>query len=347
MSKDKIVLFSSGDFGINTFLEFLSEGYNVVGVVTSNDKVLYSSKKLSDLCVEIGIPFYVVKTATIGKDESLMTFLDERDADLYCVISFKKLPNEIISKAKKCAFNIHASLLPLLRGAAPITNAIRLGFRETGLTAFLLTDKIDCGPILANEKVEIQENESYNSLFQRLSLVCALFAKRVVDEVLSKDDYKSNLIEQPSFDFRCFDRYKEILVAPKIAHDDYMFIPWRKGYDFTNAVNMLLSLPSFPAQIIVYDKETNEVVKKFLIKIHEISNIRRHSYEDIDLLTETDGKTYIRVNYEYGSFDITRLQIASKKEMDVASFLNGFRYFNNEKYVTMIDDLSINFENEE
>lgn len=342
MKKDKIVLFSSGDFGIPTFNRLLFDGYELVGVVTSNDKVSYQSHKLSELCEITGTPFYVVKTKTIGNDEGLIKFLDDMDADLYCVISFKKLPSEIVSKAKKCSFNVHASLLPFFRGAAPITNAIRMGFKETGLTAFVLTDKIDCGPIIANKKMTIEENEDYDSLFKRLSLTCCDFTKKVVD-VLSKEDWKSNLIEQPSFDFASFNMHKEILTAPKIEYADFWRIPWRNVYSFTEVVNLFNSLPSIPAQIVVKDKITDKTLKCVQIKIHKISNIKHMFLNEYELATETDGKTYLRLNFDEGSFDIERIQVIGKKEMDIHLFLNGFRHFNYENYKVTIEDISIGF----
>jgi len=174
-----VVFFSSGDFGIPTLKALIeNEKYNVKGVVTSNDKAVYNDKRIADIADANGIPCCIP-----SNDDELYYFLENIKDDksdfgnnlYYCVISYKKLSDRILSLVDGRAMNVHASILPFLRGAAPINWAIRLGFKETGLTAFKLSDKIDRGDIINSMFVNINDDETYDSLFKKLSDKCVDF----------------------------------------------------------------------------------------------------------------------------------------------------------------------------
>ena len=161
-----VVFFSSGDFGIPTLKALIeNEKYNVKGVVTSNDKAVYNDKRIADIADANGIPCCIP-----SNDDELYYFLENIKDDksdfgnnlYYCVISYKKLSDRILSLVDGRAMNVHASILPFLRGAAPINWAIRLGFKETGLTAFKLSDKIDRGDIINSMFVNINDDETYD-----------------------------------------------------------------------------------------------------------------------------------------------------------------------------------------
>ena len=156
----RILFFGSGDFPVRTLEHLINTGYDISGVVTSHDKNHFEEKRVRDIARENNIDCITVGST---REPELLQWLDAHPAEIFCVISFKYLPKEVLTRASLCAFNIHASLLPFLRGAAPINRAILYGFKETGLTAFRLTDKIDCGNILENTKVSIDAVENFGT----------------------------------------------------------------------------------------------------------------------------------------------------------------------------------------
>ena len=211
-----IVFFSSGDFGIPTLKALIEDKrYNVKGIVTSKDKVVYNDKRILDIAKENGIPCCIP-----SNEEELYCFLEpiknnefETDNNLYyCVISYKKLSDRILSLVEGRAMNIHASILPFLRGAAPINWAIRLGFKQTGLTAFKLSDKIDCGDIIYSMFVDINKDETYDSLFEKLSNKCADFTMCSLNRFRIMSITDSDGKHQPNIGVK-----SDILVAPKIT----------------------------------------------------------------------------------------------------------------------------------
>lgn len=334
MTKDKILFFSSGDFAIDTFEMMVENGFNIVGLVTSNDKVRFHDRTISEIAQGHGIKTYVVKNdMPMENDEFFIDWLKRANADIFCVISFKKLPQKITRLAKKCAFNVHASLLPFLKGAAPINWAIRYGFKETGLTAFVLNDKIDSGDIIANTKVKISKDEKFTTLYKKLSRECVDFTAHVIDDVLQKDDWNDNLICQGTLP----DEFKDVFNAGKINKAYFENCHWTSftAQHFKRCVDSVDDI-GFNCQIIVKDKNGKE--KVYDAKIYDVEAIA----DDTDrvLQTESDGKTYIKINlYEYTAVLVKKIQIIGKKVMDVETFLNGFRYFREDEYSAYIIDL--------
>lgn len=331
-NNDRIVFFSSGDFGIDTLKTLLINGANIVGVVTSNDTVKYHKERIEDIAKENGIPTYVVRQNNLEKEDWLFSFLERAKADIFCVISFKKLPLSITKLAKKCAFNVHASLLPCLRGSAPIEWAIATGMKETGLTAFVLDEKIDCGDILANEKIKIGKNETYTSLFKKLMLRCVDFVHKVIEDILANNNYKNYLISQPDM--------KILPFASKIDKQ-YFSNMWnhfamQDAQSFVNIINSVNDR-GFNCKIFV-NGETKD--KEFECKIWSAEvgevisskDLKENRYNEIF----TDNKTYLKIAFDEDQpcVNITKIQIAGKKAMDIADFLNGFRYFDMSEYIT-------------
>lgn len=337
MTKDRVVFFADGDFAIDTFETLVNNGSNIVGLVTcANDKVKFHKRTIRQVAEELRIPYYMIKGEKFEEDAFFIDWLKRMDADIFCVISFKKLPKEIIKLAKKCAFNIHASLLPFLRGAAPINWAIRLGYKETGLTAFVLSDKIDQGDIIANKRVKIAAGEKYTTLYKKLSDACVDFTDHVIEDVLQHDDWKDNLIIQgtPSKE------YEYLATAPKIDLN-YFKCHWTcfTAESFKHCVDSVDDI-GFSCKIILRDKDGKD--KEIMAKIYEVEVVENNNQSINDIYqTVSDGKTFIKLNLG----DITKavyikkIQVIGKKVMDVESFLNGFRHFRENKYKVFITDL--------
>ena len=336
MTKDKIVFFASGDFAIETFELLLENGFNVVGLVTSNDKVKFHNYHISQVAEQYGVPTYIVKNGVpMEEDDFFIDWLKRANADIFCVISFKKLPDKVIKMAKKCAFNVHASLLPFLRGAAPINWAIRLGYKETGLTAFVLNDKIDCGNIIANTKIKITKNEKFTTLFKKLSELCVDFTTYIIDDVLQRENWQDYLIVQgtPS------KTYEYLATAPKIDLN-YFKCHWTAftAERFKHCVDSVDDI-GFGCKIILRSKDGK--TKEIMAKIYDVE-IAENENQLIDAIGQTvsDGKTFIKINLVGNTaVYVKKIQLIGKKVMDVETFLNGFRHFRENKYKVLITDL--------
>lgn len=336
MTKDRVVFFANGDFAIDTFETLVNNGSNIVGLVTSaNDQVKFHNKTIRQVAEELRVPYYTIKGNEFEKDVFFIDWLKRMNADIFCVISFKKLPKEIIKLAKKCAFNVHASLLPFLRGAAPINWAIRLGYKETGLTAFVLNDKIDCGDIIANTRVKIAAREKYTTLYKKLSDACVDFTDHVIDDVLQRENWKDYLIVQgtPSTE------YEYLATAPKIDLN-YFKCHWTKftAEHFKHCVDSVDNI-GFSCKIILRDK--NGKTKEIMAKIYDVE-IAENDNQTIDDTWQTlsDGKTFIKITLaDNTAVYVKKIQLIGKKVMDVETFLNGFRHFRENKYKVLITDL--------
>lgn len=336
MTKDRVVFFANGDFAIDTFETLVNNGSNIVGLVTcANDKVRFHKKTIKQIAEELRVPYYMIKGEKFEEDAFFIDWLKRMDADIFCVISFKKLPKKVIKLAKKCAFNVHASLLPFLRGAAPINWAIRLGYKETGLTAFVLNDKIDQGSIIANTKVKIAAGEKYTTLYKKLSDACVDFTDHVIEHVLQHKDWKECLIAQPTWN----NEYEYVIVAHKI-NSDYFRCHW-SHFDSERMQNLVNSVDNIglPCFIYVIDEDNKE--KKFEAKIYDVEVVNKEEtpMNVQTLYCESDGKTFVRLNLaDCGKcVYIKKIQLAGKKIMSIEDFLNGFRYFRENKTVLITD----------
>lgn len=330
MSKINIVFFSSGDFGIPTLKELIkSEKYNVKGVVTSKDKVIYNDKRVVDIAKENKIPFCIPKD-----EDELYDFLSSinEEPSFYCVISYKKLSDRILSLVNGRAINVHASVLPFLRGAAPINWAIRLGFKQTGLTAFRLSDKIDSGDIIMYECVDIKDDDTYDTLFKRLSNKCVNLTKVSINQYF----LMNNVTDNPSFTPQInIGLKRDVLVAPKITKkywDGWLRLTMEEiDRLFKSSSNGL------PCKIYVIDDDKNVQCDVFDAKIWDyefISNFEEGSDGVNWYPTECDGKTYIRV--AFGDqvekvLLIKEIQLEGRKRMYIEDFLRGFKYTRNNK----------------
>ena len=339
MTKDRVVFFANGDFAIDTFETLVNNGSNIVGLVTStNDKVRFHKKTIRQVAEELRVPYYVIKGDNFEEDVFFIDWLKRMNADIFCVISFKKLPKKVIKLAKKCAFNVHASLLPFLRGAAPINWAIRLGYKETGLTAFVLSNKIDQGDIIANTKVKIATGEKYTTLYKKLSDACVDFTDHVIEDVLQHKDWKDCLIAQPTWS----DGNEYVHVARKV-NSDYFYTHW-SHFDCERMQNLVNSVDNIglPCKIITKDKDGNKL--SFDAKIFEVE--KHHNEEEPNGYCESDGKTFVKINLS-GYVDavfIKKIQLSGKRIMSIEDFLNGFRYFRDYKYTTITDLMEANNE---
>lgn len=326
-----IIFFASGDFAVPTLKFLLENNYNVVGIVSSNDKVVFNDKRIVDLAIEYDVPYFLPKNL---EDETFIQWLNDKDADIYCVISYKKLPDIVLKTAKLCAFNVHGSLLPFLRGAAPINWAIRIGLKETGMTAFILDDKIDCGRILSNAIVSINDNDTYGSLFARMSEQCVGFTMNVLNMLENNSDfYLRNAINQPSLPLFL----KKKLSAPKI--NEKYFEKWDElsSTDFIRLLKSVSPFDGVPMNLKIYKR----VYGKNFVEVEKVKSIRCKVYDAETIEIEgnierlTDGKNYLYIELDNGSFvSIKEIQLDGRKRLDIKEFLRGFKYKTDDYFLT-------------
>lgn len=329
---ERILFFASGDFPVKTFKSLIENGYNIVGLVTSYDKHTFKNKdieKLSDIAVSNNIPVLIPNDLN---SEETYEWIKDKESDIFCVISYKKLSDKILSLAKTASFNIHASVLPFLRGAAPINHAIRLGFKETGLTAFLLNDKIDCGDIIDITTVKIEDEDNFETLYWKLSDKCVSFSENVLRKI-SEGNY-ATIKQTTPFD-------SEIFKAPKITKE-YTKDWFHCGpKEVKNLLRSIYPVDGLHMVISIYDKE-KDTYKDISAKVLGGEVIKK-DYEDI-CAYQTDGKTHLHIWLDFGYtincwFNVTDIQIAGKRRMKINEFLRGFHtYLNKEKYKVYFSD---------
>jgi methionyl-tRNA formyltransferase len=335
----KIVCFGSGDFPIETF-EYLVKYNNVVGFVTSNDKPVFGDKRVYDLAEEYGIPVYIPKSL---EDDDFLNWLDEIDGNIYCVISYKYLPKCVTQKSKY-SFNVHASLLPLLRGAAPINWALRYGFERTGLSVIKLADKIDTGGIVATYGVDIDDNDTYESLFKKLADASVLLVDSIMQEI--EDDTFGVHAEQPQVP-NGYD--SEIFHAPKLTLENTTYHQYteRTGVTAREIYNMIRSLsPNIgttfnltirkwvKSKAIEFGGEFVDV-KEITFKVYDAKLVNKGSewieehYDGSHIIT--DWKNYLYIISQVCEDEIVSvktIQLPGKKILDIKDFLKGFQVYN-------------------
>lgn len=316
-----LVYFSSGDFGVPTLKALVEhKDFNIKAIVTSRDKVVYNDKRIVEIAKENDIPCCIPNV-----EDELYSFLSSIKEDnlCYCVISYKKLSERILSLVDGRAINIHASILPFLRGAAPINWAIRLGFKQTGLTAFKLSNKIDAGDVIETERVDIDNNETYETLFKKLSYRCVDFTCSAMHTFNLIDN--DRFIPQLNVGIR-----RDILTAPKITKNYWN--GWQ-NLSMEEIDRLFRSTPDgLPCKLLVATNTNSIPIISFKAKIWKYEFIP--NFEDGSdgvnwYPTECDGKHYIRVafgNQVEKVMSIKEIQISGKKKLSIEEFLRGFKY---------------------
>lgn len=311
MSNLRIVFMGTPDFAVAPLDALLKAGFNVVGVVTNPDKPAGRGRKIQESAVKI---YAKEKGLTIlqpekFRNEEFLKDLSDLKADLQVVVAFKMLPEIVWNMPKLGTINIHASLLPHYRGAAPLNWVIMNGEKETGATTFLLKHEIDTGNIIMQEKLSIGDDENIGSLHDRLMILGSELIVKTVKAV-EADNY--TLTEQ-----------EELLAgetakhAPKIFKDDCK-IDWSK--DINDVYNLIRGLSPYPAAWTLFESANNKDLNMKLFSVRK--EMCDHDSPIGSLYS--DNKTYIKVAANGGYVFLDSIQMAGKKRMLVQDFLRGF-----------------------
>lgn len=312
MEKIKIVYFGTPEFAASQLEAIIAAGYEVAAVVTMPDKPAGRGKKIqfSDVkktALEHNLPLLQPEKL---KNPDFLKELESYQANLFIVVAFRMLPEVVWKMPKYGTFNLHASLLPQYRGAAPINHAIINGETETGLTTFFLNEEIDKGAVIMREKVAIRPDENAGELHDELML---LGNKVVVETIqkIEKGEYQTQTQEELAGDTLLKD-------APKIFKD-FCYIKWED--DCQTAYNHIRGLSPYPAAHATICSEANESID---LKIYA-SEIECCQPSEAIGTVITDNKKHLKIALRDGYIHLTMVQQAGKKAMPIADFLRGQR----------------------
>jgi len=299
------------DFAVESLKELVENKYNVVGVVTVADKKAGRGQKIrtspvKDFAVKNNIP--VLQPEKL-KDETFLEELKNLNADLQIIVAFRMLPEVVWNMPKLGSFNLHGSLLPQYRGAAPINWAVINGDKETGVTTFFLQHEIDTGNIIDQKTMPISENDNAGIVHDKMMV---LGADLVIETVAKICNGTAETKPQSEY----FKNDITLNPAPKIFKDDCK-IDWSEP--IKNVYNKIRGLSPYPAAWteLTHTDGTTTTLKIFDTEIIESENI-------IGEIT-SDGKQSIIINGNGGALSIKSLQISGKKRMNTKEFLNGFK----------------------
>ncbi len=308
----RIVYMGTPDFAVESLRCLVEGGYNVVGVITMPDKPAGRGHKLQfspvkQYALEHSLPLLQPEKL---KDEAFVEALREWKADLQIVVAFRMLPEVVWNMPRLGTFNLHASLLPQYRGAAPINWAIINGDTETGITTFFLRHEIDTGEVIQQVRIPIADTDDVGIVHDKLMMLGGKLVTETVDAILN-DVVKPIPQEEMAV-------VGELRPAPKIFKDTCR-IDWnqpvKRIYDF---IRGLSPYPAAWSELVQPDGET------VVMKIFETEKIiQSHQLTPGTLLT--DGKTYIHVAAADGIIGIRALQLPGKKRLKTDELLRGFR----------------------
>ncbi len=298
----KIIFFATPDFA-NPSLKILYESnHKIVGVVTAPDKQRGRGRKVSYSPIK---QFAIDNNLTVlqpekMKDEKFINSLKNLDADLFVIVAFRILPTSVFTIPKLGSFNLHGSLLPKYRGAAPIQWAIINGETQTGATTFFLKEKVDTGNIILQEKIEIKPEDNFEALHDLMSEKGAKLVLKTVD-LISTGKYE--LKEQDN---------SQATPAPKIRKETCK-IDWNNSVE--NIHNLIRGLSPYPGAFFIHDDKQFKIFNSVISENHNL---------DIGEIKQTKNELFI--GCQDGILQILEIQAEGRKRMSVEDFNRGFTF---------------------
>lgn len=316
--KARIVFMGTPDFAVGTLKALVENDYNIVGVITAPDKPAGRGRQLTQSAVKqyaSGKGIHVLQPEKL-KNPEFIAELQSFKADLQVVVAFRMLPEMVWSMPPMGTFNLHASLLPQYRGAAPLNWAVINGEKETGGTTFLLDHEIDTGKIIYQERIPIGEEENVGELHDRMMVVGADLVLKTVDALAQG---RVEAMDQAAL----IGDSVTIKHAPKIFKDDCR-IDWTR--DVESVRNLIRGLSPYPSAWTEFiHRETGEVLSA---KIYAARG-DNSSMTGQPGMMQSDGKTYLKVACVDGWLSITDIQLSGKKRMKIEELLRGFHEIGN------------------
>lgn len=304
----RIVFMGTPDFAVASLKALVEGGYNIVGVITAPDKPAGRGRQLQQSAVKqyaVEHDLHVMQPEKL-KNPEFISELEALKADLQVVVAFRMMPEVVWRMPRLGTFNLHGSLLPQYRGAAPLNWAVINGEKETGVTTFLLSHEIDTGAILFHEKITIDEDDTVGDIHDRLMEIGAGLVVKTVDALadgnynaIAQDDIKVDVLKP----------------APKIFKEDCK-IDWTKPA--VEVRNLIRGLSPYPAawSELVDGKGKVLSLKIFHGEIEPAADL-------VPGTLETDGKSTFKIAAADGWLVISDLQLSGKKRMATEDFLRG------------------------
>lgn len=305
MRKDlRIIFMGTPDFAVPSLDILVQHSYNIIAVITAPDKpagrgLQLQQSPVKKYALEQGIP--VLQPEKL-KDPMFLEELEFLKPDLQVVVAFRMLPEKVWALPKEGTFNLHGSLLPDYRGAAPINWAVINGEKETGVTTFFLKHEIDTGDIIFQQKIEIGKDETAGELHDRMMEVGAGLVLKTVNAIA-----EGNVKTHPQPEVK---RHKP---APKIFKENCR-IEWHEPLGELH--NFVRGLSPYPGAWTVLDGKN--------FKIYRTHKADAVHHEDIGKIL-SDGKKFLKVACEGGFLELLEVQLEGKKKMKIDEFLRGYQ----------------------
>lgn len=302
----RIIYMGTPEFAVPSLEILVENGWNVVGVITAPDKPKGRGQNLlpspvKEAALKHGLN---VLQPTNLKSPEFLEELRSLKADLQIVVAFRMLPEAVWNMPPLGTFNLHASLLPDYRGAAPINWAVINGEIETGVTTFFLKHEIDTGSIIFQEKIHILEEDDLGSVYEKLMNLGSELVLRTV-EAIAKNEVNPSVQDET----------KALHHAPKIFKETCE-IDWNKSAESIH--NLVRGLSPYPAAWTTLDGKNCKIFKTKLSP----GNLNGKSIGEF----ETDGKTYIKFQTGDGVLKILELQLEGKKRLKTDELLRGYKF---------------------
>lgn len=312
-NKLKIVFMGTPEFAVASLDILVQNDFDIVGVVTAPDKPAGRGQKIQTSAVKdyaLKHNLRVLQPVNL-KDQNFLTELKSLNADLQIVVAFRMLPETVWNSPPLGTFNLHGSLLPKYRGAAPINWAVMNGEVQTGVTTFKLSHEIDTGSILFTEKVSVPDEMTAGELHDELMGVGAHLILRTVKAIdASRNGGKLEFIVQNN---------AEATHAPKIFKNTCR-IDWAKPVK--KIYDQVRGLSPYPTAFTEFIDANGQLQT---LKIYRAARVASNGNSQPGLL-ETDNKTFIRIHCVDGILQLDELQLQGKKRMIVKEFLNGYKF---------------------
>lgn len=322
----RIVFMGTPEFAVASLAALVDAGCNIVGVITAPDKPAGRGMKLQQSAVKqyaLEKGLYILQPDKL-KNPKFLQQLKALKADLQVVVAFRMLPEVVWDMPPMGTINLHASLLPQYRGAAPINWAVINGEKETGVTTFKLQHEIDTGNILLQEKIAIEDDETAGDVHDKLKMTGAALLLKTVKGLADgtlKETPQSTIanLQSPINEGSVEDTNSPLTAphslkhAPKI-YTDTCRIDWNKSIDDIH--NLIRGLSPYPGAFTTFDNKVLKIYKS--VKEHTTPSIAANTFT-------TDGKSFLKFAGPDGYISVKELQLEGKRKMNVEDFLRGYR----------------------
>ena len=320
MASPGIIFYGTPEFAVASLERLIQNNFTILAVVTAPDKPAGRGQKIhtsavKDCAIKYNLP--VLQPVNM-KDPAFMEQLKQFNPDLQIVVAFRMMPEQVWKYPRLGTFNLHASLLPQYRGAAPINWAIINGEKTTGVTTFFLRHEIDTGSIILQEKVDILENDTLGSLYEKLKNAGADLVVKTVQSI-QKNDY--TLKEQEKF------AHGELKTAPKLTRKNTKIDFSKRPEEIRNFIRGLTPEPGAHAEL-----NLSENFLSLMIKIYAVETEKLNHSESFGTIL-TDHKNFLKVYVNEGLISLKEIQVSGRSKMNIRDFLNGFKMEGNWKMV--------------